>query len=177
MADIVLGLASARSPMVNFPPERWAALGENDKTRTGMRRGDGKADIARPRHTGTLVDLQVESSSRWQFEGHQVQGHLITHFWLDTFQIAVPEIRALDPITELIGRPDLAKAAGRRLKAGRAAARRRYWWNAIDSRAWHQISPWQEDNCPRLLPVRDGKEISETQAEREWSAWLLGKFE
>ena len=42
MADIVLGLASARSPMVNFPPERWAALGENDKTRTGMRRGDGQ---------------------------------------------------------------------------------------------------------------------------------------
>ena len=42
MADIVLGLASARSPMVNLPPERWTALGENDKARTGMRRGDGQ---------------------------------------------------------------------------------------------------------------------------------------
>ncbi len=42
MADIVLGLASARSPMVNFPPERWAALGENDKANTRLRRGDGQ---------------------------------------------------------------------------------------------------------------------------------------
>ena len=42
MADIVLGLASARSPMVNFPPERWSALGENDKASTRLRRGDGQ---------------------------------------------------------------------------------------------------------------------------------------
>jgi len=28
--------------MVNLSPERWAALGENDKNRTGMRRGDGQ---------------------------------------------------------------------------------------------------------------------------------------
>ncbi len=43
MADIVLGLASARSPMVNLPPERWHTLGENDKASTRLRRGNGQA--------------------------------------------------------------------------------------------------------------------------------------
>jgi 3-O-methylgallate 3,4-dioxygenase len=43
MADIVLGLASARSPMVNLPPERWHTQGENDKASTRLRRGNGQA--------------------------------------------------------------------------------------------------------------------------------------
>jgi len=136
-----------------------------------------KAEINVFQHSGSLFDLGTKAFEWWQFEFHDVQGHLITHFWLDTIQFAVPEIRTLDPLTELIGRPDLAKAAGRRLKAGRAASKRLYWWDTIDSRVWDQISPWQEDDCPRILPVREGREISETQAEREWSAWLRGNFD
>ncbi|SVB47516.1 uncharacterized protein METZ01_LOCUS200370, partial [marine metagenome] len=41
MADIVLGLASARSPMVNFPPDQWQVLGEADQANTRLRRADG----------------------------------------------------------------------------------------------------------------------------------------
>ena len=91
MADIVLGLASARSPMVNFPSERWQALGEADQTNTRLLRADG--------HVVTYQELLQSSnpiiakgltSSIWERQHSAALRHITT--LADTFTMVDPDV-------------------------------------------------------------------------------------
>ena len=91
MADIVLGLASARSPMVNFPPERWQALGKADQANTRLRGADG--------HVVTYQELLQSSnpaiakgltSSIWERQYSAAQQHITT--LADTFTMVDPDV-------------------------------------------------------------------------------------
>ena len=91
MADIVLGLASARSPMVNFPPDQWQVLGEADQANTSLRRADG--------HVVTYQELLQSSnpiiakgltSSTWERQYSAALRHITT--LADTFTMVDPDV-------------------------------------------------------------------------------------
>ena len=91
MADIVLGLASARSPMVNFPPDQWQVLGEADQANTRLRRADG--------HVVTYQELLQSSnpiiakgltSSTWERQYSAALRHITT--LADTFTMVDPDV-------------------------------------------------------------------------------------
>lgn len=76
MAEIVLGLASSRSPMVSIPSERWPLMGERDQRSTRLRRGTGQPVSYEELLAGASPDIaqaiapevwrrQYDAAQRW----------------------------------------------------------------------------------------------------------------
>ena len=79
MAEIVLGIASSRSPMTSIPPTSWPLMGERDQRSTRLRRGNGK-DVTYQELLDSVSPAVAEAikPAVWQQQYDTAQKHIET---------------------------------------------------------------------------------------------------